>query len=154
MAEVTLVQVGPSDNLRLLGALVDIVVSCAMFALMIAAGIWVWGDGDVDFGAAIVFALPFWAADVVMYAWPLSRYGWSIGNLLTRRRVVDRASGSPLPFKRAVVRYFARRWGALRFRYEIQARQQGSNDGLSTADRIVDSVVIKNIVFPSDEPCG
>jgi len=150
MTEVVFVQVGPSDNLRLLGALVDIIISCAMFALMIAVGILIVGDGDVDFAAAIVFALPFWAADVIIYAFPVSRYGWSIGNLFTRRRVVDRATGAPLPFKRAVVRYFARRWGALRLRYEIQARGRGSNTGRSTADRIVDSVVIKNRVLPAD----
>lgn len=121
-----------------------------MFALMIAVGILIVGDGDVDFATAIAFALPFWAADVIIYALPVSRYGWSIGNLLTRRRVVDRATGAPLPFKRAVVRYFARRLGALRLRYEIQARERGFNTDLSMADRIVDSVVIKNRVLPSD----
>ena len=34
---------------------------------------------------------------------------WSLGNVLTRRRVVDDQTGGPLPIRRAIRRYFARR---------------------------------------------
>jgi hypothetical protein len=103
----------------------------------------VGGDGDVPILNAIAFALAFGAADVVVYALPVSRYGWSIGNLLTRRRLVDRVTGMPLPFRTAIKRYFARRLGALRIRHELNPTGRRSNTCLSTADQLSGSVVIR-----------
>jgi hypothetical protein len=107
----SVVPVVRDDNCRLLGAVVDLFVSLAMFAsgfVVIGAAAAASGR-SVSSGLAIVIMLTAWVFDVILYALPVHRWGWSIGNLLTGRRVVDAEFGDPLPFRRAVRRYFARR---------------------------------------------
>jgi hypothetical protein len=99
-----------ADHLRLLGAFVDILVSVAMVGAAIGVMALTLETGsDKSILPPLLILLAFWALDVVLYALPIRRFGWSLGNVLTRRRVVDHQSGGPLPFRRAVRRYFARR---------------------------------------------
>jgi RDD family len=95
----------------LIGALIDLGISLVMFAAGIAgiAAIAAATGNEVPLLVVVLMMLAAWAGDALLYAVPLHRWGWSIGNLATRRRVVDAASGAPLPLARAVRRYFARR---------------------------------------------
>ena len=99
-----------SDHLRLLGALVDILVSVAMVGAAIGVMVLTLDSGaDESIVPPLLILLAFWALDILLYALPIHRWGWSLGNVLTRRRVVDDKTGGRLPIRRAVRRYFARR---------------------------------------------
>lgn len=100
------------DQLRLLGAMVDLLLSCTMFVL---GGVSLSivqdrrGGGTMSLGLVVAVMLVFWALDVLLYAAPLVAFTASIGNLLTGRRVIDAATADRLSFRRAIRRYFARR---------------------------------------------
>ena len=98
------------DNLRLIGAFVDLVITLSMVgaAMGVMALTLDSGSGN-SIVPPLLILVAFWALDVVLYALPIHRWGWSVGNLLTRRRVVDARSGELLAMSRAVHRYFARR---------------------------------------------
>ncbi len=96
------------DNLRLIGAFVDLVITLSMVGAAIGVMALVSG-GENSIVPPLLILVAFWALDVVLYALPIHRWGWSVGNLLTRRRVVDGRSGELLAMSRAVRRYFARR---------------------------------------------
>ncbi len=98
------------DNLRLIGALVDLVVTLSMVAAAIGVmALTLHSGSESSIVPPVLILVVFWALDVVLYAVPVHRWGWSVGNLLTRRRVVDARSGERLAMSRAVRRYFARR---------------------------------------------
>lgn len=98
------------DHLRLLGALIDILVSVVLVGAAIGVMALTLDSGaDRSIVPPLLILLAFWALDVVVYALPIHKCGWSLGNVLTRRRVVERQTGGPLPFRGAVRRYFARR---------------------------------------------
>jgi len=100
-----------SDSPRLFGALIDIFVSVAMAVATIAA-IVAYGDfvgRMMTFPEAVAVLLVGWTADVLVYAVPLAKFGGSIGNLLTGRRVIDADMETRLTLRRAARRYFARR---------------------------------------------
>lgn len=99
------------DQLRLLGAVIDALVSFALFALsFVAMDALQRTRGEmlsiVDAGAVLI---AFWVIDVLVYALAVSSFGASIGNVLTGRRVVTASDGTSLSFPRATRRYFARR---------------------------------------------
>ena len=78
--------VAVDDQLRGLGAVVDMLVSCALFALafVIMAVVPAGDDGSISLGLAVGILLFCWVLDVLVYAIPVSAFGWSIGNLLTK----------------------------------------------------------------------
>jgi uncharacterized RDD family membrane protein YckC len=147
------------DSKRQLGALVDIGVSFAIAVAAVVATIIVSDitGGGVPFVLFIGILLVFWALDVLVYAVPVSRWGWSVGGLLTGCRVIDRATGGPLPFRRAVRRYFARRWAGLLLRFRLRAELNSRGRAVvadsteSAVDAAVGSAVVKTASWNSPD---
>jgi len=134
--------VRPSDAKRQVGALIDLAVSIAFLGLAFSSLFLVDRYHQGLFALGIPVA---WALDVLVYALPLSRWGWSIGNVLTRRRVVRRIDGSHLSFGAAVMRYFSRRAGGLFLNRRLRQEALGKftpDSQLSRADVACGSVVI------------
>lgn len=143
-----LVGLAANDNRRLLGALIDLIVSLAMAVAMILVVAMAASDGPISFGAFVAIALGFWAADVALYAVPLSRAGASIGNLLTGVRVVDASTGGRVPLGRAVARYAGRRIGFVTLRFVMLFESpvpslRGRRPTRSFADRCARSLVVR-----------
>jgi hypothetical protein len=133
-----------TDARRQLGALIDLGISIGLFVGSMAF----MGTHQHSDNLLIQVAPMFgWAIDILVYAVPLSLWGWSPGNLLTRRRVVRRLDGSNLSFGVAVQRYFVRRVAGFFLR---RAMRQEAFRGApmypdrtkSRADAAVGSVVV------------
>lgn len=123
---------------------------------------------EISLVEAIAVFTAFWAADVLIYAVCVSLFRGSIGNLITGRRVVRSADGSPLTLRKAIRRYFARR----NYRYWMlesqvrdgKARKRMSGDfsprvvalevPASYADRCAGSMVVhsRDLYAPPIEP--
>jgi hypothetical protein len=133
-----------TDARRQLGALVDLVISIGLFIGSLA----IMGTHSKSHNPWFQGAMAIgWALDILVYSVPLSLWGWSPGNLVTRRRVVRRADGSNLSFSDALQRYFVRRVAGFFLR---QAIRQEAFRGVpmypdrtkSRSDAAVGSVVV------------
>jgi RDD family len=134
-----------SDARRQLGALIDLVLSVA---ILISGGALAYFVPTLQPVFPLVVG-GMLLLDVAIYVVPVSRWGWSIGGLLTSRRVIDRATGGPLSMRRSAERYLARRTAGLRLRGDVRAelflgaeRPEANDRTMSMADRAVRSAVV------------
>lgn len=167
------VAVPVDDPRRQIGAIVDMFVSLGMFVLAVFAGGAIRDAPGEPVPLPVVVGLLVAAAvlDALVYAVPVSRWGWSIGGLIAHTRIED-LSGQRLSVRRAIRRYVARRNLFLWFddSYRRRPRRSGvarvmvfvsglatwvlaSRDGpvapsASHADRRVGSVVKRSVQSP------
>jgi hypothetical protein len=125
------------DQLRLLGAVIDALVSCALFASsFVAIDAIRQARGEMlSITDAAAVLLAFWAVDVLVYAVAISTLRASIGNLLTARRVVNTSDGTALKLPRAIKRYFARR-RLLRWFIEASGRSAERHEQIGQAPEV------------------
>ena len=121
--------ISTSDKRRFGGAIIDAVQSLALFGIMLLLGDTLAPEGT-SFIVGIAVVVGFLLLDVLLYSVPVSLFGWSIGHLITGRRVIDRDSGQHISLSNAARRYRARRVQVVVARF----KQRFGAGGLTTID--------------------